>query len=99
MQVDRVKRTSLFNKPRRLTPLDVAVDHEASCEIRSARIQALTMVYAPMADADIDDGKQALLAGLLADVRHWCDKHGVDFDAATDLSYGHYLAEKSSPAC
>jgi hypothetical protein len=38
------------------------------------------------------------LAGLLADFRHWCDAHEVDFAKIDRRAYQHYAAEKGGAA-
>jgi hypothetical protein len=37
------------------------------------------------------------LADALCDLRHWADRHGVDFHEALDKSYKHYVAEAIEP--
>jgi hypothetical protein len=34
------------------------------------------------------------VAGLLADIRHYCQETGIDFYNADRIAYEHYLAEK-----
>jgi hypothetical protein len=34
------------------------------------------------------------LTDLLADLRHWADSEGIDFDVAFDIANRHYSAEK-----
>jgi hypothetical protein len=41
---------------------------------------------------DWSTGREGLI-DLLADARHWCDRHGEDFDALNHIAHGHYLAE------
>jgi hypothetical protein len=33
------------------------------------------------------------IADLLADIRHFCDVHGLDYEQEDQTAYGHYLAE------
>lgn len=73
---------------------------EPTNEVRSARVGELMAVYAAvkgevfsLEDAICDHSE---LASMLADIRHWCDQHGVDFYAAERLSYSHYLEEKAA---
>jgi len=40
---------------------------------------------------DIDPG--AALRDLLTNLRHWCDAHGEDFEAAVEMSQHHYNDE------
>lgn len=44
-------------------------------------------------ETDADDRSHTRLACVLADMRHWCLKHGVDFDAAVDYSNTHFTEE------
>jgi hypothetical protein len=37
------------------------------------------------------------LIDLLADARHWCDRHGADFAALDRVAYRHYLHELNNP--
>jgi hypothetical protein len=37
--------------------------------------------------------QEAALGDLLADLMHWTDRNGQDFDAALDRARGHYEAE------
>jgi hypothetical protein len=73
---------------------------EPTNDVRSARVDELMAVYAAvkgemfsLAEATCDHSE---LASMLADIRHWCDQHGVDFYVAERLSYSHYLEEKAA---
>lgn len=63
---------------------------------RATRIEALAKVYESLTGESLLDGRKLLLASLIADARHWCDVHSVDFHAVSDLSYAHYLEERQS---
>ena len=39
---------------------------------------------------ELDD---AVISDLLADLRHWCDKHQWDYAALERRAYGHYMHE------
>lgn len=65
---------------------------------RATRIEALAKVYESLTGESLLDGRKLLLASLIADARHWCDVHGVDFHAVSDLSYAHYLEERQAPS-
>lgn len=39
-------------------------------------------------------GKVETLTDVLTDLRHYAEKHNLDFYSILDLSYRHYLAEK-----
>lgn len=32
---------------------------------------------------------------LLTDLRHFCDRHGLDFPTLNHIAYEHYLAERA----
>jgi hypothetical protein len=51
--------------------------------------EAVALIAAQYGDQDDYEN----LTDLLANLRHWSDAHGVDFYAALDMSYRHYLAE------
>jgi hypothetical protein len=38
------------------------------------------------------------LPDLLCDLRHWCDRNGVNFDGANEHGRQHYLAEIGDPS-
>ena len=38
--------------------------------------------------------REASVSDMLTDLRHYCDKYGLNFDYFVDRSYGHYLEEK-----
>ncbi len=73
---------------------------EPTNAVRSARVYELMSVYAAVKGEvfDLEDAccDHSELASMLADIRHWCDQHGVDFYAAERLSYSHYLEEKAA---
>jgi hypothetical protein len=86
-----------FAHGRHLTPVETVLDVDATFETRSARIDLLTEIYEPLACIDTDTDKKTLAASLLADIRLWCDAHGVDFFEASDCAYEHYLDESHQP--
>jgi hypothetical protein len=49
--------------------------------------------FAAETGADEEDA----LGDLLADLMHWCDRHGYDFELALDRARGHYEAETERP--
>lgn len=73
---------------------------EPTNEQRALRIDALFATYNEITDYDSDDSDidHLSLACVLADMRHWCNLHNVDFFAALDLSYQHYLEERADAA-
>lgn len=42
---------------------------------------------------DTDDADPCCLIDLLADARHWCDRHGECYGDLDRMAYDHYLAE------
>lgn len=42
---------------------------------------------------DTDFEPTGCLIDLLADARHWCDRHGNDFAQLDRQAYEHYLSE------
>jgi len=38
-------------------------------------------------------GEEMAVRDLLADLRHYCDAHKLDYGAEDKSAYGHYLAE------
>ena len=40
-----------------------------------------------------DNGPEQDVAEILADLRHYCDRHGLDYAERDRAAYGFYLAE------
>lgn len=62
---------------------------------RAARIDRLSVVYWSLL-GDPEEGAQtdpSVLASIMADMRHWCDANGEDFQHMVELSELHYLSE------
>lgn len=38
--------------------------------------------------------REEFVADILTDLRHFCDRHGIDFHAASDTSCTHYIEER-----
>lgn len=45
------------------------------------------------ASSGMNEEPETVVGDFLADLRHWCDAHGVDFALADTNGYGHYVAE------
>lgn len=80
----------------------IYLDAEPTNAIRAQRIDALVMAYSTMmgeGQCEVDVYVYEL-ASLVTDIRHWCDREGIDFYKALDVSYQHYLEERQevSPA-
>lgn len=74
------------------TPEDIAVDG-FSARQRAARIDAALLTYGALVGTqDVDS---STLAGMLADARHWCDVHGVDWYDVYDVALDFYRAEQA----
>ena len=56
---------------------------------RAARVVALRNPNEEAAESP-----EEFVRDLLADLRHYCDAHDVDFSAADDTAQSHYLAER-----
>lgn len=71
-------------------------DKEPNAAQRSCRIDVLLQTYwtvmgeAPRRE-EIDPYE---VAGLVTDLRHWCDHHGQNFYALIAMSYRSYLEER-----
>ena len=42
---------------------------------------------------DYEDGPEKAMAEILTDLRHYCDRHGLDYAERDRAAYGFYLAE------
>lgn len=75
---------------------------EPTNAVRCARVDALMMAYAATKGEVYEEEETRTgpleLASVLADIRHWCDEHGIDFYKAEKLSYQHYLEENVAEA-
>lgn len=71
------------------------LDPETSNHFRLMRVEAVRKAYDAARGEPFDaaDRTAASLACILADIRHWCDAHDVDFHRACDLGYEHYIEE------
>lgn len=56
---------------------------------RSSRIAALLWDV-----RETTDSPSEAVTGLLADLRHYCDAHALDFAQLDRVAYRHYTAEK-----
>lgn len=54
---------------------------------RAARAAKLLRHY------DRNDLPESCLIDILADARHWCDRHGKDFGKLDREAYNHYVTE------
>lgn len=79
-----------------LAPESVDDSDSPSSVDRATRIEALAKMYESLTGESLLDGRKLLLASMIADARHWCDVHCVDFHAVSDLSYAHYVEERQS---
>lgn len=62
---------------------DICEDHAYHALVAHARNMCV----------NFEHGEEAVV-DLLTNLRHYADAHSVDFFAALDTSYQHYLAEK-----
>jgi hypothetical protein len=46
----------------------------------------------------VNTDEDMALPDLLADLRHWCDRQGIEFDGANEHGRQHYLAEIGDPS-
>lgn len=56
--------------------------------------EALSNYLKPPSEDIDDDDRLTEAADLFTNLRHWCDKNQMDFDAVVDKSYGAYKHEK-----
>jgi len=82
-------RVAAASEPRK--ELVLPPDPEGMNEARAERAETVIDAYMAADDAMGDDVTS--LVDLLADLRHWCDRHQVSFEDALASSYNHYQAE------
>lgn len=56
---------------------------------RVKRAKKLLELYARSTSDSADD-----IPGVLADLMHYCDQHGINYAEQDELAHGHYRAEK-----
>ena len=61
--------------------------HEPTNTGRAKRFDRLLRRY------DTDESNHYRLIDLLADARHWCDRHNKCYGDLDRMAYDHYLAE------
>jgi len=61
---------------------------------RANRIQSIIKKTNGTHPEDIKDG----VTDILADLRHYCDAHGIDFAKQDKVAYQHYSEEKHDEA-
>jgi hypothetical protein len=61
---------------------------------RANRIHLIIKKANGVHSQDIKDG----VTDLLADLRHYCDVHGIDFAKQDKVAYQHYIEEKHDEA-
>lgn len=62
---------------------------------RSKRAQAALGKYVRMNDETLLEDIETGLVDLLADLRHFCDHAGLDFDKCAGMATGHYMDERT----
>lgn len=63
---------------------------------RRAKLTAAVIgLRAEMGGQHIEHERDDIVADLLADLRHYCDAHGLDFADLDRRAYGNYTAEKA----
>ena len=67
-------------------------DPEQRNDTRAHWADAALLMFQDWTGSDAEDA----VSDLLADLMHWCDRHGVDFDTELRRAQGHYEAETDS---
>lgn len=88
-----------FAKHQVLVVPPVEFAHDGDNNARAERICAVIAAHRlaigdPEEIKRVDDPTKLDLAGLLSDVRHYCDAHGIAYHEADKLAHQHYLEEK-----
>ena len=69
--------------------------YDISKKERHRRVKRLVKNYRAAVGSDDD----YILCDLLADLRHWADMEGYDYDAEDTRAMDHYEAENSENEC
>jgi hypothetical protein len=89
-----MKKTTRERKARSLSQA-LPPDPEERNENRARSADAVLEMFQWQTDADIEDA----LSDLLANLMHWCDRFGQDFQKEFRRAQNHYREETaSSPA-
>lgn len=70
-------------------------DPDGMNPIRSEAADRALRVFALETGANIEVEMADVLTDLLGNLRHLCDRHGLDFDKIHDLARDHYTGETS----
>jgi hypothetical protein len=84
---DRHARSAAGRKPSPLPPNPDGMNFD-----RAAWADKAIDAFREATGTDLEDA----LGDLLADLMHWADRAGYDYDAALDRARGHYEAETAS---
>lgn len=83
------------------TPLSLVLEepstlsHDVGGTTAAMRVERLRCAHFDIRGiTNFDDRSESQLSHMLADMRHWCDVHGVDFHRASDLSYQEYCGAR-----
>jgi hypothetical protein len=75
------------NKIARVLP----PDPDQMNEKRALWAEAALLAFQSLTGTDMEDA----VCDLTADLMHWCDRHGMDFDNELQRGHGHYVEETS----
>lgn len=78
-----------------LTPF-IDPDKPTDNSDRAKRIDMIQILYGQIMGEEADESCRSAtsLACILADMRHWCVEHGVDFSDALSTSDSHFAEEQ-----
>lgn len=68
-------------------------DPEEMNDLRAECASFALQAFMNVAGCDLEDA----VADLLCDIRHWCDRNGVEFIDEYDRAARHYSSETLSP--
>ncbi len=74
---------------RAATASSLPPDPEGMNDHRSAWAGEAIATFMLATGTDLEDA----VSDLLADIRHWCDRHDIDFDVELGRAVAHYEAE------
>jgi hypothetical protein len=82
-------------KPGVLTTQLLDLDKPTDNSDRAKRIDMIQILYGQIMGEEADESCRSAtsLACILADMRHWCVEHEVDFSEALGISESHFAEE------
>lgn len=81
--------------------MELPPDPDHRNDERAARLHEPIVTYAKSVElhdgVDFTDELDCIISDILCDLRHWCDRHDIDFESRLQVSEINYNSETESP--